>query len=215
MATDYAFTGLEVLGTVAFAVSGAAVAARAGLDWLGVAVLAVVTAVGGGTLRDLLLGHPVTWLHDPWPVWLAFGVAILAIGWLYGGWLRARQLGTTVMFADAVGLSVFTVAGTEIAVAAGIRAPVAVLLGVVTGAGGGVVRDVLARQRPLVLVGEIYALAALSGATGYVLLWEVSAPPEVARWTGVAITLALRLAAVRWRWALPKLPTGRAEQARS
>jgi uncharacterized membrane protein YeiH len=156
---------LESVGTVAFAVSGGAVAVRAGMDWLGVAVLAVVTAVGGGTLRDLLLGRlPVSWIADPWPVWVALATAAVMIAEAYWHPRKAPDTGRIVLGADAAGLAGFTVAGTQLALAAGTGGPVAVLPGVVTGTGGGVFRDVLARQRPLVLIGQIYALTAAAGA---------------------------------------------------
>jgi uncharacterized membrane protein YeiH len=148
------YLGLQLVGTVAFAVSGAAVAIRAGMDWLGVAVLAVVTAVGGGTLRDLLLGRlPVTWVQDPLSVWVALGTAAVLIAEAYWHPRAAPDSLRLVLVADAAGLAVFTVAGTELALLLGAAAPVAVLLGVITGVGGGVARDVLARQRPLVLTG--------------------------------------------------------------
>jgi len=201
------YLGLQLVGTVAFAVSGAAVAVRAGMDWLGVAVLAVVTAVGGGTLRDLLLGRlPVSWVQHPWPVWVALGTAAAVIAEAY--WHRRQEPDSLrlVLAADAAGLAVFTVTGTELALAAGTGGPVAVLLGMITGTGGGVARDVLARERPLLLVGQIYALTAAAGATMLVALTELHAPYEAARWSAVAVTLVLRLLAIRFSWSLPLIP---------
>jgi uncharacterized membrane protein YeiH len=204
---DDPYLALQLVGTVAFAVSGAAVAVRAGMDWLGVAVLAVVTAVGGGTLRDLLLGRvPVGWIRDPWPVWVALGTAAVVVAEAYWHTRQAPDSLRLVLAADAAGLAVFTVAGTELALATGTSGPVAILLGVITGAGGGVARDVLARQRPLVLAGQIYALSAAAGATILVALTEAQAPAEVARWTAVAAILILRLLAIRFSWSLPRIP---------
>src|SRR6202012_2947130 len=161
------YLGLQLVGTVAFAVSGAAVAVRAGMDWLGVAVLAVVTAVGGGTLRDLLLGRvPVGWIQDPWPVWVALGAAAVVVA---GAYWHPRQAPDSLRLV--------------LALATATSGPLAVLLGVTTGTGGGVARDVLARQRPLVLAGQIYALSAAAGATILVALTEVHAAAEAARWT--------------------------------
>jgi uncharacterized membrane protein YeiH len=202
------YLGLQLVGTVAFAVSGAAVAIRAGMDWLGVAVLAVVTAVGGGTLRDLLLGRlPVTWVQDPLSVWVALGTAAVLIAEAYWHPRAAPDSLRLVLVADAAGLAVFTVAGTELALLLGAAAPVAVLLGVITGVGGGVARDVLARQRPLVLTGQIYALSAAAGATALAGLTELHAPYEAARWTSVAVILVLRLLAIRFSWSLPPIPS--------
>lgn len=200
-----AFLVLEVVGTVAFALSGGAVAVRAGMDWLGVVVLAAVTAVGGGTLRDLFLGAtPVWWVQQPWAV----GAAVLAAGAVIvlGHRVPHFALDTrhAVLVADAVGLAAFTVAGTLIALATGVSPWIAVVLGVVTGAGGGVLRDVLARQRPLILVGQIYAMAALAGAALVTALDAASTDGLVTRWAGVLLILAVRLAAIRWQWRLPR-----------
>jgi uncharacterized membrane protein YeiH len=198
---------LELVGTIAFAVSGGAVAARAGMDWLGIAVLAVVTAVGGGTLRDLLLGRdPVGWVSDPWPVWVAIATGIVVIAEAYRRPRRALDAQRLILVADAAGLAVFTVAGAGLALAAGTSGPVAVLLGVVTGVGGGVARDVLARQRPLVLVGQVYALTSVAGASVLVVLVDVHVPSAVARWVAIGVALALRLLAIRYEWSLPRPP---------
>ena len=208
MALGDPYLVLEYIGTVAFAVSGAAVAARAGMDWLGVAVLAVITAVGGGTVRDLLLGRlPVGWIQDPWPVWVALGTAAVIIAEAYWHPRKAPDSYRVVLVADAAGLAVFTVTGTLLALAANATGPVAVMLGVVTGTGGGVARDILARQRPLILVGQIYAITAAVGSTVLVVLTDAHAPSEVARWTAIAVVLALRLLAIRYSWSLPRLPS--------
>ena len=108
------------------------------------------------------------------------------------------------MLADTAGLAVFTIAGTVIA-ANDVSAPVAVLLGVVTGTGGGVLRDVLVGQRPLVLVGEVYALAAVAGGASLLMMIEAGADVGVARWVAVLVVLALRLIALRRGWLLPRL----------
>lgn len=205
MPTTDPFWFLEVLGTIAFAASGGAVAIRVGMDWLGVVVLAVVTAVGGGTLRDLLLGQtPVFWMDHLWPLAVAALTAVLVI--IIGA--RAPHLAidslTPILIADAIGLAAFTVSGTQASMLAGQTGVVAVILGVLTGAGGGVIRDVLARQRPLILVGQIYALAALAGASMVVALAAIGVPDLPARWAALIVILGIRLAAIRWDWALPR-----------
>jgi uncharacterized membrane protein YeiH len=215
MALGDPYLVLEYIGTVAFAVSGAAVAARAGMDWLGVAVLAVITAVGGGTVCDLLLGRlPVGWIQDPWPVWVALGTAAVIIAEAYWHPRKAPDSYRVVLVADAAGLAVFTVTGTLLALAADATGPIAVLLGVVTGTGGGVARDILARQRPLVLVGQIYALTAIAGSIVLVILTDAHAPAQVARWTAIAVVLVLRLLAIRYSWSLPRLPSKPARASR-
>ena len=199
---------LELIGTIAFAVSGGAVAVRAGMDWLGIVVLAVVTAVGGGTLRDLLLGRdPVGWISEPWPIWVAAATSAVVIADAYRRPRRALDARRLILVADAAGLAVFTVTGTALALRAGIGGPVAVLLGVLTGVGGGVARDVLARQRPLILVGQIYALTSIAGATSLVLLEDAHVPAGIARWLAVGVGLILRLLAIRYGWSLPR-PAG-------
>jgi uncharacterized membrane protein YeiH len=214
MALGDPYLVLEYVGTAAFAVSGGAVAVRAGMDWLGVAVLAVVAAIGGGTLRDLLLGRlPVGWIQDPWPVWVALGTAAVVIAEAYWHPRKPPDSRRVILVADAAGLAVFTVAGTQLALAAGTTGPVAVLLGVVTGTGGGVARDVLARQRPLILVGQVYALSAAAGATVFVVFTDARAPAEAARWTAIAVALLLRLLAIRYSWSLPHLPARGARSA--
>jgi uncharacterized membrane protein YeiH len=202
------YLALEYIGTAAYAVSGATVAIRAGMDWLGVAVLAVVAAVGGGTLRDLLLGRlPVGWIQDPLPVWVALATAAVVIADAYWRPRRTPDSLQVVLIADAAGLAAFTVTGTLLALAAGVSGPVAILLGVVSGTGGGVVRDVLARQQPLILIGQIYALTAVAGATVLVVLTDAHAPPEAARWIAIAVVFVLRLLAIRYSWSLPRFPS--------
>ncbi len=198
---------MQILGIVAFAVSGAAVAIRAGMDWLGVAVLAVVTSVGGGTLRDLLLGdRAVFWLDSPWPVWVAVATAAAVILEAYWHPRRPPDSRRLVLVADAVGLAVFAVSGTVVALAEGATAPVAVLLGVITGTGGGLVRDVLANERPLVLVGQVYALTAAAGAVLLVALDAGGLPPEVSQPSAIALSFSLRLLSIRYQWRLPAPP---------
>lgn len=215
MAFDDPYTLLELIGTVAFAVSGGSVAVRAGMDWLGVAVLAAVTAVGGGTLRDLLLGQlPVGWVQHPWFVWAALATAAVVIAEAYWHPRRAPDSLRLVLVADAAGLAVFTVTGTLLALASGASDPVAVLLGVVTGTGGGIARDVLARQRPLVLVGQIYALTAVAGAALLVVAGNVGLAPGLARWIAIALIFVTRLLAIHYSWSLPHFPTEATRRAR-
>lgn len=201
------YLSLEAVGIVAFAISGAAVAVRAGMDWLGVAVLAVVTSVGGGTLRDMLLGdREIFWVQSPWPVWVAIATAVGVILEAYWHPRRAPDSRRLVLVADAAGLSVFAVTGTVVALSEDASPAVAVLLGVITGCGGGVFRDVLARERPLVLIGQVYALTAAAGATLLVVLDAWGTPAEVSRPSAIALAFALRLLSIRYQWRLPSPP---------
>lgn len=199
---DWIILTMEVVGTIAFAVSGAMAGARARLDWLGVVVLAVVVSVGGGTLRDLMLDIPIDWTTEAWPLLVATGTAVVVIALI-------RQLGvhldrrSYVLVADATGLAAFSIVGVDVALETGVAPLTAALLGVVTGVGGGVIRDVLVNQRPTLLSGEIYAVAAGSGTLLYVGLLEVDLAPWVATWLSMLVILGLRLTAISRSWSLP------------
>lgn len=199
------FTALEVIGTVAFAVSGVMAAGRARMDWLGAFVLAIVVAIGGGTIRDVLLGLlPVGWLEESWPVLVAAATAAVVIIALR---LRPRtdpENWTVVTMADALGLSTFVILGTEVGIQADLSPFLAVLLGVVTGVGGGVIRDVLTGTRPMVLVGQVYAVAGLIGGALFATLSELGTNKQLAVWLSVAVIFGIRMLAVRRDWNLPK-----------
>jgi len=198
---------LEMLGSGAFAVSGAMVAVRARMDWLGVVVLAVVTAIGGGTLRDVVLGRtPVAWLEEPAPVVAALLTAAVVIATATRHPQSRPDSWRVVQVADALGLAVFTATGTLVASTAGVQGGMAAVMGVITGTGGGVLRDVLARQRPLLLMGEIYALASAAGAVALVGLDAAGVSSDLARWTCIGLTLSVRLLAIRHHWSLPRFP---------
>jgi uncharacterized membrane protein YeiH len=139
---------------------------------------------------------------------VALATAAVVIAEAYLRFHHAPDSRTVILIADAAGLAVFTVAGTQLALGSGVSGPVAILLGTITGTGGGVIRDVLARQRPLILVGQVYALSAAAGAAALVVLGDVHAPPEVSRWTAVAVVLVLRLLGIRYSWSLPRIPAG-------
>ncbi len=192
------------MGLVAFALSGAAVAVRAGMDWLGIVVLATITSIGGGTIRDLLIGGGVGWVAEPWPIWVALATSIVVIGVSHWSPKHEPDSLRLVLVADAAGLAVFTVLGTTLALSAGVERDVAVLLGVVTGVGGGVIRDVLAGQRPLVLVGQVYALTAIAGSVLFVGLDAADLDRDLARWSAVTATFVLRVLAIRFDWTLPR-----------
>ncbi|MCC5810806.1 MAG: trimeric intracellular cation channel family protein [Ectothiorhodospiraceae bacterium] len=191
---------LDLFGTAVFAVSGALAAGRKNLDLFGVLVLAVVTAIGGGTLRDLTLGAtPVFWVTDPVYLWLASAAGLVTIYLARHDFLQRRFL----PIADALGLATFCVIGAERALSLGVNPSIAVLMGVMTGVFGGMIRDVLCGEVPLVLRRELYATAALLGATVTVVLALVLPGIALATWAGLLSALALRLAAIRWNLSLP------------
>lgn len=199
------FIALEVIGTVAFAVSGVMAAGRARMDWLGAFVLAIVVAIGGGTIRDVLLGRlPVSWLEESWPVLVAAATAAVVIIALRFRPRTDPESWTLVTAADALGLSTFVILGTEVGLQSNLSPFLAVLLGVVTGVGGGVIRDVLTGTRPMVLVGQVYAVAGLIGGALFAALTEIGANTQLAVWLSVAVVFTVRMVAVRKDWNLPK-----------
>jgi uncharacterized membrane protein YeiH len=186
-----------------FAVSGALAAGRKSLDWLGVAVIAVVTAIGGGTVRDVLLNrHPIFWIADP-----SYLVACLAATVLTLVYVHLRIPAIRALFvADALGLAFFTVGGVQIAEQAGLSGLLALLMGLITGVVGGVARDVLLAEIPLILRrGHLYASAAIVGAALYLVLERAGAPRDIAALVGMATIAIVRFAAILWRLELPVL----------
>lgn len=192
---------LDLIGVAVFAISGALAAGRRRLDLIGVVVLAAVTAIGGGTIRDVLLDRrPIFWLTDPSYLTVIVLSAVATL--LYTRWARVPW--QTLDIADALGLALFSVAGAQIAERAGLPAGACVLLGAVTGAAGGVIRDVLTAQIPMVLQrGSLYATAALAGTTLYVVLVRLGVEQRPAVISGMIVVAVLRLAAIRWELMLP------------
>ncbi|HUQ84582.1 MAG TPA: TRIC cation channel family protein [Gemmatimonadaceae bacterium] len=191
---------LDLMGIGVFAVSGALAAGRKRLDLLGVFVLASVTAIGGGTVRDLLLDRPIVWLTDV--AYLAVIVFSVMVTFLYVQWRRPPL--ASLLVADALGLALFSVGGAQIAEHANLPAVSVVLLGTVTGVGGGVIRDVLSAEIPFVLRrGNLYASTVIFGVAVYLLLESVGVATQLASLTGMALIAAIRLAAIRWELMLP------------
>ena len=195
------FYVLDLLGVSVFAISGALVAGRKRLDLLGVVVIAAVTAVGGGTLRDLLLDqHPVFWIADPVYLYVILASTAFTIAYTR----RFRPPERMLLVADALGLAVFTISGAQIAERAGLPGIAVVLMGTLTGAAGGVIRDVLTAEIPLILQrGQIYATAAIAGGTVYLVLQNAGMEGTAAALVGMAVVASLRLAAIIWRITLP------------
>jgi uncharacterized membrane protein YeiH len=190
----------DLLGVSVFAISGALAAGRKSLDLLGVVVIATVTAIGGGTTRDVLLDrHPVFWVADP--AYLIV-ITLAALGTVAFS-RRFRVPGDALVIADALGLSFFVIGGAQIAESLALPALSIIVMGVITGTFGGLVRDVLTNEIPLVLSrGELYATAAIIGVASYLLLLPLL-PRSVAAVAGMAVIFALRLAAILWKLRLP------------
>jgi uncharacterized membrane protein YeiH len=191
---------LDLVGVGVFAVSGALAAGRKRLDLLGVFVLAAVTAIGGGTVRDLLLDRSPVWLTDA--TYLGVIVIAVTITFAYVRWRRPPL--ASLLVADALGLALFSVGGARIAENAGLPAVAVVVLGTVTGVGGGVIRDVLSAEIPFVLRrGNLYASTVIVGVAAYLALESAGVARQTAALVGMTLIAVVRLAAIRWEVALP------------
>lgn len=192
---------LDMAGVIVFALSGVILACRSRMDPFGMLVLAAVTGIGGGTLRDLVLGvRPVFWVTDPtylWVILVTVGLSILGFHYIH------RLSRGFLPVADAFGLALFTVIGAHKALVLEAPGVVAVLMGLLTGVAGGMVRDVLARRVPMVLRQEVYATASIAGGVVFVGLEALAVPLAVSIATGLVITLGLRLSAIHWHLSLP------------
>lgn len=190
---------LDYFGTAVFAVSGALVASRQRMDLMGFLILAMVTGIGGGTLRDLLLDRPVFWLTQ-WEYLVI--AAVMAIATFFAT-RPFQERFNWLLWADAVGLAAFCVIGTQIALSMDASPMIAVMMGIITPAFGGLIRDVLAGEPPLLLHREIYASAALVGGIVYVLFAHWLGWPIAAVILGFTVTLVVRGLGIRYHWHLP------------
>ncbi len=195
------FSLLDLSGTFVFAISGAAAARQRDLDLLGIVAIAFVTACGGGIVRDLCIGSTPPAAFGNWRyLVLAVAGALAAIG--ADAWLS--RLNQPVLLFDALGLSIFAVAGTQKVLFSGHNAETALLLGTISAVGGGVARDVLLNRMPVILQREIYASAALVGSAFIVAARYFNWAPAWSVWPGIAACFALRMLALRYKWNLPR-----------
>ncbi|GJJ04201.1 membrane protein [Duganella rhizosphaerae] len=191
---------LDLIGVAVFAASGTLAAMASHLDLLGIMVLAAMTAIGGGTVRDLLLNrHPVFWIEDPKPLLVIVASAVFTIVWV-----QVLPVPTdALLIADALGLALFAMSGAKVAEAQGCRALIVILMGTLTGVGGGLVRDILAAKVPLILRQDIYATAAIAGILLYILLKKAGMPPRWAFGVGLVAIVVVRLLAIQLGLRLP------------
>ncbi len=192
---------IDMFGTAIFAISGVLLAGRLKMDPFGVTVLASVTAIGGGTIRDMALGAtPVFWINDTNYLLVIFVTCILTMLIIR----KPKRLPWYVLpVSDAIGLAVFVGIGVEKALKYNADPMVAVIMGVITGCGGGIIRDVLARGVPMVLRSEVYATACILCGIVHTSALEFNVQSSTAMLMGVATTLVIRLAAIRWHLSLP------------
>lgn len=200
---------LDMVGVTVFAISGALAAGRKQLDLLGVMVIAMVTALGGGTLRDVLLDRsPVFWIQQPDYLIVAVLAALGTVLYTY----FAKPPQRSLLIADAFGLALFSISGAQIAEAAHLHSLIVIFMGTCTGVVGGVIRDVLLVEIPIILRrGNIYATAAIAGTALYLALQHLGVNTSTAMLIGMGTIASLRLAAIIWGLSLPVYRLGDAE----
>jgi uncharacterized membrane protein YeiH len=191
---------LEMAGTAAFAVSGALAASRKNMDIFGFCVLALMPAIGGGTVRDIIIGRvPVFWINDNRYVAVAIIAALIVFFTSYKPGSRRRIL----IWMDALGLALFAALGTEICLQHDTGPLVAIMLGVTTAVTGGMIRDIICNEIPLILSREIYATAAFVAAVSYVLADNVGLANQLSLGVAVIAGFGIRALAIVYNWSLP------------
>ncbi|MFP4091133.1 MAG: trimeric intracellular cation channel family protein [Cyclobacteriaceae bacterium] len=193
---------LDIIGTFVFAISGFIAAGERRMDPFGAAVIAFVTAVGGGTIRDLLIGSlPVGWMLNPIYIYVILTAIIITL------FLKKYivRLSRTMFLFDSIGIGLFTILGLQKTLDAGLSAPVAIMMGTVSAVFGGVIRDIFSNRVPLIFRNEIYATACLSGGLFFVLLFRLGVEELTATFIAMSFVTLLRILAVRFKWHLPML----------
>jgi uncharacterized membrane protein YeiH len=193
---------LEIIGTFAFAISGAlAVKDQKHSDWFSASFTAFISSIGGGTLRDVLLGsYPLVWISDINIIYaIIAGIIVTFI--FYRFLLRLRK---TLFLFDTFGIALFTIIGTEKALHLGVRPEIAVIMGVFTATMGGVVRDMMTNEIPIIYRKEVYATACFAGACVYLILDSLGAGRNVAFITASIVIIVIRILAVRYEWSVPR-----------
>jgi uncharacterized membrane protein YeiH len=193
---------MDLLGTVAFAISGVLVAMDKRLDLFGVVIIAFVTAVGGGTLRDLLIGNtPVAWMLESTYILTIIGAVILAI--LFRE--KLRYLRKSLFLFDTLGIGLYTMVGIEKGLNASLLPVMCIILGTITASFGGVIRDILCNEIPVIFRKEIYATACVIGGLSYFLLRKLPWSDEYVYFGSILIVIGIRLVAVKYKIALPSI----------
>jgi len=196
---------IEILGTISFAMSGSFAAMQKRLDPFGVLIIAFVTSVGGGTVRDLLLDVPVFWMHDLWMCSLIFITSILSM--IFKS--IEKNFRVTLFIFDSFGLGLFTIIGIQKGVNADLHPLICITLGTITGCFGGIIRDILLNRIPLVFRKEIYATACIVGGSVFLLLakYSILSYAFVQIFT-ILLIVAIRTFAVKYHWQMPKFYGG-------
>ena len=192
---------IDFIGTFAFAISGIRLASTKQFDWFGAYVVGAATAIGGGTIRDMMLNVPVFWMHDPFYL-ICTGLALV---WVIIFRKHLIRMHYTFFVFDAVGLALFTVVGIQKTVECGLPLWVGIIMGTMTGAAGGVIRDVLINEEPLIFRKEIYAMACIIGGLVFTLCTLLEMPPLFTHLACGAAVFITRVVAVKYHICLPTL----------
>ena len=196
------YFAIDILGTIAFAISGVLVAMEKKLDLFGVLIIAFVTAVGGGTLRDMLIGNtPVVWMRESVYIFTILGTVIFAILFVN----QLKYLRKTLFLFDTIGIGLFTMVGIEKGLSAELMPIMCIILGTITASFGGVIRDILCNEIPVIFHKEIYATACILGGISYFLLIQLPIDNAYAYIAAILIIILVRILAVRFHIALPSI----------
>lgn len=196
------FQIIDILGTIAFAISGVLVALSKKMDPFGVFIIAFVTAVGGGTLRDVLIGQtPVAWMTNMTYVYVIFGATLFAV--LFKS--KLNYLRTSLLLFDTIGIGLYTVVGIEKGLVASLHPLICIALGTMTACFGGVIRDILCNEIPVIFRKEIYATACILGGSTYFVLRELPIAENIVFVIAALVVIVIRLLAVRFKISLPSL----------
>lgn len=202
------FNVLDLLGTIAFAISGALSAMNRRLDLFGIFIIAFVTAIGGGTVRDVLIGNtPVTWMENTIYIYIIGLVTIIAIIFRE----KLDHLKKSLFLFDTIGLGIFTITGVEIGIQNNLNPIISITLGAMTGTFGGVIRDILCNEIPVIFRKEIYATACIVGGLAFVILYELGMAQDVIYVLTSLTVIFIRLMAVKYHISLPSFHLSRQE----
>jgi len=194
------FDLLDFLGTFVFAISGASFAMEKKFDPFGIFIVAFVTALGGGTLRDILIGRqPISWMQNTMYVYVIIFAVILAI--IFRN--KIKYLSKSLFLFDTIGLGIFTIIGTGIGIQLNLSPIISIALGTISGAFGGVIRDILCNEIPVIFRKEIYATACVFGAISFIILNHLNASQNLSYGITIGIVIAIRIIAVKFHLSLP------------
>ncbi|QAA81019.1 trimeric intracellular cation channel family protein [Aequorivita sp. H23M31] len=194
---------IDILGTVAFAISGVLTAINKRLDPFGILIIAFVAAIGGGTLRDILIDAPIAWMRDLTYVYVIFGTTILTVIFRK----RLNYIRRSLFLFDTIGIALYTIVGVEKGIAAGFSPIICISLGTITACFGGVIRDILCNEIPIIFRKEIYATACILGASAYFLLLQTPLSTDIIVIISGSIVMTVRLLAVYFNLSLPTIYT--------